>query len=268
MAKKSAIFLIVLSLLMVASSRADEELPTGIKGTKIVVIANAGKDFRGLAIVAPHEGFDTNTSKLLAELPKTIGGARVFADGFREREQGRYINVNRPTEEPFVGGRFGAETETKQARDIYTIFQSAVLHAGGVKEQLALHVELHGNSRKVKVSGKDIDLDVIECATTGFSEVELRKLLSVYESRRASLPMLYFEGIPAHRTYNFKGTTVGFYFGAHGAKKDGTMQKDKTLRALHFELPRSVRFKDVDRRALATALGGVITEAWKFSKPR
>lgn len=260
---------LIIALLPLLAS-ADELREAGVAGAQMLLVRRASSGFDGLVIAAPHEGYDSRSSNIVRDMPSRLGAGRVVADGFRSSSRGRFINVNRPTEEPLISGSRGAERETTRARRVYDVYQRTILEAGRRATQLDLLVEIHGNSRKITVGTRERTLETIECATSGFYSSELRSLGSLYENYRRAydLPPLYFDALPEHRTYSFEGTRVGFYFRASGAKQDGALRPSRARRALHFELPPSVRLDSSKRRIMTQVLEILIQKAWDQSKAR
>ncbi len=209
----------------------------------------------GCVVAAPHEGFDSNTAPIARGIARELGWGWVVADGFRKRSQGRWINVNRPTERPWQGGGFGSEGRTDRAEKVYAAYQQRLDAASG-RTPLDLLVEIHGHARTAEVGGERVKVQAIELATRGFSERELRSLRRQYDALQDELPqtdrvVLAVEQLD--EVYEYEGARVRFYFGASGAKRDGALSEERTKKALHFELPQKIRF-DRDRRALYTKL--------------
>ena len=54
----------------------------------------------------------------------------VVADEYRSTSERRWINVNRPTEKPWIGGRFRSAETTAAARRAYADYQQKVSRTG------------------------------------------------------------------------------------------------------------------------------------------
>lgn len=256
--------MILLSLLVTAGAvRAD-----GLTGASMRTLATSRGDLRGVAVGAPHDGYDTHTGKLLAALGERLEIGRVLARGYRSYRRGRFINVNRPTEKPRRRSGFGREAVTRRATKIYEEYQSRLKAAARVeKGPLDLLVEIHGNSRKIVVENRKVPLTVIECATTGFTESELRRLHREWRrlSADAGMPKLYFSGLDEHRRFVYRGVTCGFYYRATGTRKLGALRPEMASHGLHFELPRALRFDEAARGRFVKVLAELIKDARKIA---
>lgn len=207
----------------------------------------------GLVIAAPHEGFDLHSDAIARGVAEALGAARVTAAQYRKRSRRRFINVNRPTEEPWEGERFAAERETGRARRIYGRYQALIDEAAG-KKPTPLLVEIHGNARKTRDGTSSIE--VVECATVGISAKAARALLRLWPG---DAPPLYFDNLPEHRRYRYRGQSVRFRYRASGAKKDGSLSRARA--ALHFECPSAARSDRDKRRRLIAAIAGILKAA-------
>jgi len=260
--------LIVSLALLVAAD--EDRADWRVTGTRLASEITTESSLRGLAVSAPHDGFDGYTGLLLRLVGKEYEGlGRVAAFGYRSRSLKRYINVNRPTEERYRFGSFAEdESETPRAWAVFAEYRARLLAAARVERHLELLVELHGHSRKVKIGGRKRHLDVIEVASTGLSRERLEALDEIYrrESRGLGLPKLYFEGIPSHQHYDFAGAKQRFHYRASGAKKSGSLSPAVTSRALHFELPRPVRYDPALRRKFLPILIKLIKKAWQDTR--
>lgn len=205
---------------------------------------------KGAVVAAPHEGFDDNTGPMARAVGRALGWGWVIADGFRSRAAGRWINVNRPSERPWTGDGFGRTQGTRRAAKVYASYQEHVDLASG-RTPLDVMVEIHGHARTVETEdGGRMKVQAIELATRGFELSELKALRARYRELVAELDAsdrvpLAVEQIDTE--YEFAGYTIPFYFGASGAKQDGSLSPERTAKALHFEFPQKVRLH-ADRR--------------------
>jgi hypothetical protein len=181
-----------------------------------------GKRGQGIVIGAPHGTFDVYTAGIVRTICSRIRLAGVIATGFTptETEDGRRINVNRPTERYIAAS--DREFETERAKLTYERFRSAVLSAA--QAQLELYVDLHQNGG-----------ERIEVATVGVSKEE-----ASYFKR--TFYLLRDQALAA--TAEIAGVDLAIEpldeldVGAWAAKTNGILTVAK--RSLHFELPASV----------------------------
>lgn len=209
----------------------------------------------GVVIAAPHEGFDSHTAPMARGIAEALGTGWVTATNFRQTKLERWFDVNRPTQRLWVEGRRGAGQVTDLAEVVYAAYQERVDRASG-RTPLELLVEIHGHARRASIGGQTVKVQVIELATRGFSEAELRRLKERYErlvkeldpADRVALAVEQLDEV-----YEYRGARLEFYFGASGSKQAGSLSSKRTQRALHFECPSHVRF-DPERRARYTKL--------------
>lgn len=209
----------------------------------------------GLVLAAPHEGYDMYTGDITNRVANRIGWGRVIAKEYRDSKAKRWLDVNRPTQRLWsLGGKRGKEQTTRAGREAFAKYLGRLRTAGQVAEgPLTLLVEFHGHNRRVQVGTQKVRLDVIECASRGFSDAELRELQTRYRRLAAErwpvgpIIELHFDQLDS--SYRYRGTTQRFYFRASGAKKAGSLQASVTTRALHFELPQNVRSTKTQRQA-------------------
>ncbi len=209
----------------------------------------------GLVLAAPHEGYDMYTGDIANRVANSLGWGRVIAKEFRDTKARRWLDVNRPTQRVWtLGGKRGKEQTTRKGRETFSEYARRLRVAGQVSEgPLTLLVEFHGHNRRIKLGTEKVRLDVIECATRGFSDAELRTLQARYQRLAAErwpvgpIIALRFDQIDSN--YVYRGVTQRFYFRASGAKEAGSLQSSITKRALHFELPQSVRSTRTQRQA-------------------
>lgn len=210
----------------------------------------------GVVIAAPHEGFDEHTSPLAKAIAQNVGAGWVTATGYRDPGHGLWIDVNRPTQRAYVGGRAQKGKVTRKATKVYKRYQRLLRKAGKRKasKPLDLLVEIHGHARVARIGGERVKVRVIELATRGFSEEALRGLKARYASLVAALPKgdrvpLIVEQLDP--TFTFRGQALKYYFRASGAKKHGSLRPESAKRILHFELPQAIRFNPNRREAYA-----------------
>lgn len=182
-----------------------------------------------LVVAAPHGAFDTSTEGIAVRIAEKLGAGWVVAVGYRTFEHP--INVNRPTE----GVRLSAKQEafTPRARAIYEAYREKVeaLHP-------TLYVEIHGSTLPEGAGA-------IETAAVGFSHEQLREI-----KQRSALP-IRVEGLdPMH-------------YHATGAKQHGIL--GRFPRALHFEIPVSMRDTEEAREKSVETLTRLVEKAVELS---
>lgn len=200
-------------------------------------------DREGVVVAAPHEGFDMNTEPIARAVAETLGAPAVIARDYRKKSKGRYHNVNRPTGED--------EVEGEEHRAVFEQWVERVREA--CPAPVPLYIEIHGHSRE--------GVDAAECATVGFDEKTLKRLKKIWNAHE-SLPPLFFDVTDPE--YELDGRRVKFYFKAGGAKRTGILQETFVTRALHVELPPSIRRDE----ALRTEAAAAIAEMVEAVKPR
>jgi hypothetical protein len=232
---------------------------------QLATMAHAtGDGPEGRVVAAPHAGYESGTTDIAVRMARRLEFGVVQALYYRSVPSERWFDVNRPTERRWRSGRFEEDpVETRRAREIYEEYQERLGRAGRrVGGALDLLVELHGHSRREVVNGRQVVIDVIELATTGFTDAELEAIQDDYEQivraalpRRSRVPLAIDELQPRYR---YAGALMTFRLRATGASGSGSMRPSRTERALHFELPQSVRFSRSMRRAYADVLAEVI----------
>jgi hypothetical protein len=222
---------------------------------------------RGLVIAAPHEGFDLSTGPIAKLIGTELNVGWVVARGFRSRRRRTFVNVNRPTERPWRGDNFGAAKATPEARAIFERYVETLREAARVSgtEQLELLVEIHGHAR---LDARGEPLSVIEVASRGLGASRLRALSGHDVARLEELelndaPPMYFGALKEHRQYRHGGGLERFKFDATGARSSGSLSPAITLRALHFELPPTLRHHAEAHRFIARRLSELISLAMK-----
>ncbi len=184
------------------------------------------KTDNGILICAPHGTYDRRTDEIAIAAARKLGAGYVVARGFTPG--GVRINVNRPTEG--AGMSSSREPRTRRSREVYEDYAELVRKAAG-GERLRLYVEVHGNSSPLSAFK-------IELATTGIGRAEARELKDAFSGiiqgvrRKAPLyPRLALMVEPIDT----------LFFSSGGVKTFGIMADPLVPRALHFELPASVR---------------------------
>lgn len=210
----------------------------------------------GCVVAAPHEGFDDHTAPMAKAIGEALKTGWVVAKNYRKTGERRWFDVNRPTQRFWdASGRRSRPRVTDEGKRVYAKYQKHVDLASG-ETPLRLLVEIHGHNRKATIEGRRTRLRVIELATRGFSEDELKALKKRFERLVNKLDkedrvQLAVEQLDPE--FSYRGVTVPFYFGASGSKRAGSLSEARTKRALHFECPQHVRF-DPERRARYTKL--------------
>lgn len=220
---------------------------------------------KGLVLAAPHEGYDMYSGDIARRVSKTLGWGRVVAKDYRDTKLKRWIDVNRPTQRTWsLTGKKGKEGVTTKGKATFAEYTRRLRAAAqvGANQPLALLVEFHGHNRRVPVGRDKVRLDVIECATRGFSAAELTTLHTRYDQLAAQRwpvgPRIQLRFDLLHPTYTYRGTTVKFYYQASGAKKAGSLQASVTTRALHFEMPQNARSTKTQRAAFGALLSKLL----------
>lgn len=212
------------------------------------------KTTNGILICAPHGTYDRRTDEIVIAAAHKLGAGYVVARGFTPGNV--RINVNRPTEG--AGMSSSREPRTRRSREVYEDYADLVKKAAG-GEKLRLYVEVHGNSSPLSAYQ-------IELATTGIGRAEARELKDAFSDiihgvrRQAPLyPRLALKVEPVDK----------LFFSSGGVKTIGIMADPLVPRALHFELPASVRrpsmigaTADLVAGIVAVAAGGN-ADGWK-----
>jgi hypothetical protein len=209
-----------------AEARLRELIPTKIKVSAVCNLSFSA------VVAAPHvrfDGWSEYFSRLAAE---EFGLGRVIARHFRDDNEfdipvsiGRHLHVNRPTESAERGGR---ELETPRARQVFEQYVKAIARAAGNKLPLDLLIEFHGHRRH----------EAIEIATAGVDVSIAKRLVSSFGSNEVNagaLPELRIE--PLHK----------LHFSARRAKLIGVMHETVARRAVHIEIPRTLRRPEENR---------------------
>ena len=209
----------------------------------------------GCVIAAPHEGFDSHTAAIAKSVGEDLGWGWVVASDYRSSSAKRWFDVNRPTQKLYVRGQAGPARPTDEGLKVYEEYQRRVFEAAVEGQPLDLLVEIHGHARAARIEGEAVTVQVIELATIGFSDAQLLELRTRYEVLVGKLPEEGRVALAVEQlepVYAFRGVEVPFYFRASGAKTTGSMRPSCAKRALHFELPRKVRFDPELRKQYAT----------------
>lgn len=199
-----------------------------------------GKRGQGIVIGAPHGTFDVYTAGIVRTICSRTRLAGVIATGFTptETEDGRRINVNRPTERYIAAS--DREFETERAKVTYDRFRSAVLSAA--QAQLELYVDIHQNG-----GGR------IEVATVGVSKEQAshfkRTFYLLRDETLAASPEIAVVDLAIEPLDELD-------VGAWAAKKNGILTIAK--RSLHFELPASILASSRQRSVYTSILAELI----------
>lgn len=218
----------------------------------------------GLVLAAPHEGYDMYTGDIANRVANRLGWGRVIAKEYRDTQAKRWLDVNRPTQRIWtLGGKRGKEQTTRKGRETFSEYARRLRLAGQTPEgPLSLLVEFHGHNRRVKIGTQKVRLDVIECATRGFSDEELRTLQARYQRLAAERwpvgPIIALRFDQIDSTYVYRGVSQRFYYRASGAKESGSLQSSVAKRALHFELPQNARSTRTQRQAFGRLLADLL----------
>lgn len=207
----------------------------------------AGAGLAGRVVAAPHDGYDQYSGTIARAVSRRLRWGWVRAIGYRSWPLRFWFDVNRPSERTWSssmrGFRSGAWTGSGQS--VYDEYQRKLRRAGkrssGALEML---VEIHGHSRSVRAGGRNMRLEVIELATSGFTTAKLRRVKQHYQTLLQQIPSSQRVPLAIDRldaTYAYRGWNIGFYFHARAAKRSGSLRSTSARKALHFELPPRVR---------------------------
>lgn len=186
----------------------------------------------GVVIAAPHGRYDKNTDLVAISVAKMLGSGYIIARGFVENNV--RINVNRPTE--LCRGFQGCECMSTRAAEVYSRYMQ-ILQGLRDRERFSLYVEIHGND----ALGRD---NVIEIANVGLSSVGAVKIKGVFKSQLAVLKRRH----PDYPDIDLKMEPVDhLFYRASQAKRIGSLSANIFDKALHVELPVSVRQEDTIR---------------------
>jgi hypothetical protein len=199
-----------------------------------------GKRDQGIVIGAPHGTFDVYTAGIVRTICSRVRLAGVIATGFTptETEDGRRINVNRPTERYVAAS--DREFETERARVTYEGFTSAVLSAAQGKLDLYIDIHQNGGER-------------IEVATVGVPKDEARMIKETFHALRDQALARRPEIAPVDLAIE---PLDELDVGAWAAKTNGILTVAK--RSLHFELPAKVLASAHHRSVYTIVLAGLI----------
>lgn len=212
------------------------------------------KTANGILICAPHGTYDRRTDEIVIAAAEKLDAGYVVARGFTPGNV--RINVNRPTEGS--GMASAREPRTRRAREVYEEYADLVRKAAR-GQKLRLYVEVHGNSSPLSAYK-------IELATTGIDRDEARRLKESFPDiihgvrrRTPVYPRLALMVEPVDK----------LFFSSGGVKTIGIMADPLVPKALHFELPASVRrppmigaTADLVAAIVAAAAGGN-ADGWK-----
>lgn len=208
----------------------------------------------GFVLAAPHDGYDMYTGDMARRVSHKLGWATVIAKDYRDSKDKRWLDVNRPTQRIWSGTKKGKERTTSQGRSIFNEYLRRLRAAAQVSEgPIPLLIEFHGHNRRISIGTERVRLDVIECATRGFSADELKVLHARYERLAAARwpvgPHIQLRFDTIHERYVYRGKQVSFYYKASGSKAAGSLQASVSKRVLHFELPQNARSTRTQRSA-------------------
>jgi len=197
-----------------------------------------------VVLSAPHGTFDQHTDEIAREAARRTGFATVIATGFIERHpfetRPHRINVNRPTE----GARknYSEESHTERARTVFAEYARRV-HSQLRGRSPVLYVEVHGYSWDTAV----------EVAVKGIGREDALALKRIWEEERRAggEEGRLFEGIQIRVE-----PADAIRYRATASKRVGVISQVE--RALHFELPRRMRFENAPRAAAARLLARVL----------
>ncbi len=222
-------------------------------------------DAAGRVVAAPHGGYDQRTEDLARDVADRLDWGWVTAIGYRSEPYRFWFDVNRPTERPWLGYRFGDDRYTARAHEVFGDYLRALGRAGRVSSgRLDLLVEIHGHARRVRAGGSTLRIEAVELATSGFTRDALRRLAREWDRLQRDLPADLRVPLAIDRLddrYEYEGWLVPFYFRASDAKREGALHPDVTRRALHFELPQVARDTARARRYYARLLADLIEAA-------
>jgi hypothetical protein len=222
------VYMKILSQWVVASLDMIRNNPGRLPKTEISVLdfgkieTIPGKRGQGIVIGAPHGTFDVYTAGIVRTICSRIRLAGVIATGFTptETEDGRRINVNRPTERYIAAS--DREFETERAKVTYERFRSAVLSAASRKLDFYIDIHQNGGER-------------IEVAAVGLSKEDARRIKRTFYFLRD----VALAGSPEIAAVDLAIEPLDeLDVGAWAAKTNGILAVAK--RSLHFELPANV----------------------------
>jgi hypothetical protein len=228
------------------------------------VMQHAAGAPKGLVLAAPHEGYDMYSGDLAKRVSKKLGWGWVVAKEYRDTKAKRWLDVNRPTERRWSGSRKGDEKVTDKGKTVFAEYVRRLRSAAqvGQSESIPLLVEFHGHNRRVKIGTQKLRLDVIEVATQGFNETQLRELQARFDAladqRWPVGDRIQLRIDRLHERYRYRGTMIRFNYRASGAKREGSLQPSVSAHALHFELPQNARSTKTQRSAFAEILAKTI----------
>lgn len=192
-----------------------------------------------LVVAAPHGDLDHFTGDMVREIVERIGCAGVVAEEFIDPVTSRRVNVNRPTEGAGVDP--SEEVRTPLADHTYQRYLRSLGRAS--EGRMGDYVEVHGNETR----------PVIELALWNIPWELAGQIKEIYYGLLEEIPDdvrrvdLWVEGIdPIVRK-------------AAANKEHGCLTKFE--RALHFELPTSVRIDPIARSVYTEILSELISEA-------
>lgn len=230
--------------------------------------------FRGLCVCGPHADYDAHTGQIVGWIHERTGMPAVRAWEYRRPSERIWYDVNRPaTRLPASGELSARRSRTPEAERIYTAYQRLVDEAAGAGDApLDLHVEIHGHGQRYTAAdGTRQRLEVIEAVATGFSDADVWRIRREYERLCAAhgldapAPMHFYQTEPY---YEHGGVEVNLTWTASGARTTGAMRPECAQRALHFELPGTMRSPAARREVTAAIFADLIAFVWTEMVPR
>ena len=252
------------SCLPALAPRGDETEVASGKEPYMEIVTPERLEPRGLVVAGPHVGYERGTGIMVKALARSRRAPAVLAHGYRSLAEGRFINVNRPTQCRLDGeGQPRGEETTPEGSRVFDRWVARVTEAGtlsGIDDgrPVSLYVEIHGHRRQARVNGTAERVQVIEVATVGYSEEKLQEALAHWEREQRGeprLPDLVFD--VTHPRYPHAGGTIPFRYRASRARSEGILQPRYVERALHFELPAHARKPEL-RNSVTPAVARLI----------
>lgn len=229
----------------------------------------AASSHAGKVIAAPHDGYDVYSGTIARQVANRLNWGWVQATGYRSVPLRFWYDVNRPTERLYSRATgFGNNITTTAGRQIYDEYQRKLRRAGRISSgALTFLVEIHGHSRSVNAGGRNLQVEVIELATTGFTRAQLRRLKSRYQTLVRSIPASQRVTLAIgslDRQFAYQGWLIPFHFRASGAKASGSLRTSRARRTLHFELPARARLTASARSRYIRLLANLVEYARKL----
>jgi hypothetical protein len=220
----------------------------------------------GLVIAAPHDSFEFSTGDIAQLAAEVCGAGAVVARAYRVSSGERWLNVNRPTEGgPGAAGQ-PRERETPRAHGVFQSYLER-LHLAAGASRLSFLVEVHGTRRQVQIDGRKAGVPVVEVVASGLdqaAQLRARRKLEERWSAIAGVPALdfHFLALAEAGEYFCKalGVRLPFRYQCEATRAIGSLQTAVVPKALHLELPWSVRTDATASRNFAALLGDLAAE--------